>query len=209
MTNVVRRNIDNRSFKFATSEESASKSIGELKAGCEIFGISKGQFSKIDIIKHCIKHIGACDVVVATWTASNADISSAEMLLKNKDILSLKLMLDRSFPTRQPKYFEKLIKLKGVGVQFCLGNSHAKFVTLRNDNWNIAIRTSMNLNKNRRIESFEISDSKALCDYLDEVVNFCLENQEKSSTQILNEFKVKGSNIKVDKVATQEKLGAW
>lgn len=45
--------------------------------------------------------------------------------------------------------------------------SHAKFVTLRNDDWNLAIRTSMNLNENERLELLEISDDPALADFLD------------------------------------------
>lgn len=209
MPDVVKRKNVSRSFHFATNEELASKAIGKIEPGCEIFGISKGQFSKIDIIKHCLNEIGVCDVSIATWTAANSDISVAEMLLKNAKINSCIFMLDRSFPTRQPKYFKKLLSLQGETLKFCLGNSHAKFVTLRNDQFNLAVRTSMNLNKNRRIETFEISDSPELCDYLDKTIKFCMDNQDKKSTQILNEFSLGTKNIKDDNCTVQIKIGAW
>jgi hypothetical protein len=44
--------------------------------------------------------------------------------------------------------------------------SHAKFIAIRNDRWSIAVRTSMNLNENPRLENIEISDDAGLCAFL-------------------------------------------
>ena len=41
--------------------------------------------------------------------------------------------------------------------------NHCKFVVFKNENWNLVLRTSMNLNLNRRLEDFEISDCPKLC----------------------------------------------
>ena len=41
--------------------------------------------------------------------------------------------------------------------------SHAKFATITNARWNLAVRTSMNLNHNPRLENMEISDDPDLC----------------------------------------------
>jgi hypothetical protein len=49
--------------------------------------------------------------------------------------------------------------------------SHAKFATIRNDRWAIAVRTSMNLNENPRLENIEISDDPALCGFLESVAD--------------------------------------
>ena len=54
-------------------------------------------------------------------------------------------------------------------------NSHSKFILIKNDNWNIVIRTSMNLNENKRMENFEISDCKILYDYMVEIAKDVME----------------------------------
>lgn len=48
---------------------------------------------------------------------------------------------------------------------------HAKFAVMTNEKYHLAIRTSMNLNENRRIENFEISDDKLLADYLTSIID--------------------------------------
>jgi hypothetical protein len=50
---------------------------------------------------------------------------------------------------------------------------HAKFCTIKNENWNIVLRTSMNLNSNPRIENFEISDDLRFFEFFNEFVQQC------------------------------------
>ena len=40
---------------------------------------------------------------------------------------------------------------------------------IKNNDWNIVIRTSMNLNENKRLENFEISDCEILYNYLNDI----------------------------------------
>ena len=42
---------------------------------------------------------------------------------------------------------------------------HAKFFVIRNEKWNIVVRTSANLNKNLRLENFEIDENKDFADF--------------------------------------------
>lgn len=144
--------------------ESARKAIGEIYGGMEIYGLSKGQFSIINIVEEILKQTGAADVIISTWTAANAEIKKAEDFLGNGLINRLHFIVDRSFKTRQKKYYDMLIEKFGDIVSET--DSHAKFVLIRNESWDIVIRTSMNLNENKRLENFEISDDKALYDYL-------------------------------------------
>ena len=99
-------------------------------------------------------------------------------MLESKMILSLRFIVERSFLTRQPAYCERMRELFGDGsIRTC--RTHAKFMTVKNSKWNCAIRTSMNLNENPRLENIEISDDPALCGFLCAVVDelFC-ENAE-------------------------------
>lgn len=157
----------NREIRYLLANENAKQSIGEIYPNMEIFGLNKGQYSIINIIEIVLEQTGRADVIISTWTAAKAEIQKAKDFLKNGNINKLHFIVDRSFPTRQKKYYDQLIATFGDIVS--LTNSHAKFVLIRNDKWNIVIRTSMNLNENKRLENFEISDDKVLFDYLLEI----------------------------------------
>lgn len=148
----------------------ATDAIGTLEKGAEIYGLTMGQFSFIDVLVAVLRQTGPAHINIATWTAANADLTTAARLLENAEILSIRFVVDRSFLARQPAYCAKMRELFGDA---CIrpARSHAKFTTIRNDSWNIVIRTSMNLNLNPRMENFEISDDKALCDFMGLVVD--------------------------------------
>lgn len=158
----------NRLIRHGLGTESSDKLIGKLEPGIELFCLNKGQFSIINVIETILKQTGSANVIISTWTAANAEISIAEKFLENGNINKLHWIVDRSFKTRQPKYYDLLIEKFGDGV-ISETNSHAKFVLIYNDDWNIVVRTSMNLNENKRIEFFEFSDSKPLFDYVFEI----------------------------------------
>lgn len=143
---------------------SATDAIGDLTPGCEIFILTYGQFSLIDAIAALLKKTGPADVILSTWTAGHTDLTTCANLLDGPEITSFRMMVDRSFLTRQPGYCRRMIDLFGVD---CLRTwrAHAKFAVIKNDKWTLAIRTSMNLNTNPRLENLEVSDDPALCEF--------------------------------------------
>ncbi len=149
---------------------SAAKAIGSLDKNTDTFILTYGQFSLIDAIMVILDQTGSADVCISTWTAAHAHLDLSEELMASSDIRSLKMVVDRSFKTRQPKYFNRMVKLFGVN---CIREirTHAKFITVRNDNWDIVVRTSMNLNENPRLENLEISHDKGFADFFDEIVD--------------------------------------
>jgi hypothetical protein len=148
---------------------SAAAAIGPIEHGCEIYGISKGQFSLIEILEHVLDHTGPADVVISTWTAAGADLAYTHKLLTDGRVRDCRWLVDFSFPSRQPAYCQALRDRFGDGAIACTAN-HAKFILVQNNEWAIVLRTSMNLNWNRRLESFEISDDRELCDWLGHIV---------------------------------------
>ena len=144
--------------------------LGPIEPGYEIFGLTMGHFSLVDILEHVLKSTGPADVTISTWTAANADIGFANALLSNGSIKSLRFVVDSTFPTRQPAYCAALREAFGNDAIRTTKN-HAKFVLVTNREWNIVIRTSMNLNENRRMETFEISDCPAMATFLHSVVD--------------------------------------
>lgn len=167
----VRREGVVREFRHGTRGESAARCIGPVTKGCEIFGLTKGDFSMIDILRHVVREIGACRVDVGTWTAANAEIKQAFDLLSDGNIQTMRFLVGRSFPQRQPKYYAALRQKFGVG-SVRMARFHAKFILLENDEFSVAVRTSMNLNLNQRIEFYELSEGTAISGYLRSIVDY-------------------------------------
>jgi hypothetical protein len=106
--------------------------------------------------------------VVSTWTAAAAEIDFAHALLADGRLLSLRFVVDFSFPRRQPEYCAALRERFGDAA-IRITKNHAKFCLIENDGWSLVIRTSANLNRNRRLENFEISDDPGMAAYVREV----------------------------------------
>ncbi len=183
MDQVTKRANVGRVVRRTVARASAAEVIGELTPGCEIFGLSKGQFSLVDIIEHVLKYTGPASVLLSTWTAANADLTAANAdltfayeLLRNGSITAIRFVVDFSFPTRQPEYCAALREKFGDDA-VRVTKTHAKFVVIRNAAWAVVIRSSMNLNENRRLESFEISDCRQMADFCEEVVDALFQSQ--------------------------------
>ena len=163
----------------AVKTGSANEAIGKLGAGCEIFTLTYGQFSLIDALCAILEQTGPANITLSTWTAADADLRRAEHLLRSADILSMRYIVDRSFATRMPHYCRAMRELFGDD---CIRTtrSHAKWSTVINDTWNLAIRTSMNMNHNPRLETIEISDDPALCEFLASVADDIFAEQQPS-----------------------------
>lgn len=157
-----------RELRRSLTLKTAAEHIGHLSPGIELFGVTKS-FSLIDAIEHLLNEAGPSHVTLATWSAANADLAHAHKLLTNGAILSFRLVTDFSFQARQPAYCAGLRQRFGdasVRVTKC----HLKCCILRNDQWNLTLRTSANLNENLRLESYELSDDRDLADYFEQIV---------------------------------------
>lgn len=166
---IRRENKPKRTVRRTFNAASAAESVGPILRGIEIYGISKGQFSLIELIEHCLAATGPADLTISTWSAANADLAHTQGFLMDGRVRSCRWLVDFSFPSRQPAYCRQLRERFGDANIVCTAN-HAKFVLIRNAEWNLTIRTSMNLNLNRRLESFEVSDDPELAAWLQEIV---------------------------------------
>jgi hypothetical protein len=178
MTETHRRQTfeDKRIIRRDLAARTVADAIGPITKGSEVYGVSKGQFSLIDLITYCLEAAGPADVVISTWTAANADLKFAYKLMTAGTILNLRFLVDFSFPSRQPAYCAALRETFGDDC-IRISKNHAKFVLIRSSAYNLVIRTSMNLNENRRLESFEISDDKNMADFLEEIITELFDTQ--------------------------------
>ncbi len=132
-----------------------SEAFEGLADGCSIHGLSDGTWSLIDGIEELLDRCGPSDVTVSTWTAANADIERAEGLLQDGRIKTLRLLVDRSFESRQPRYCGRARHLFGDQA-LRVWNSHAKFVLVLSGKIDVLYTTSANLNANKRLENFTL-----------------------------------------------------
>jgi hypothetical protein len=140
---------------------SAAVCLEGFDRGTLLCGLTKGQFSLLDLIRAVIAITGPADVTLSTWTAGIRDVETLAWLVEGQQIKSLRLIVDRSFPSRQPKYCSRLLSLFGQEA-ILMTMTHAKFVIVKSEGWSVVIRTSMNLNKNRRFEQFDVDDDPDL-----------------------------------------------
>lgn len=148
----------------------ARDTLRDFDKGREVYVMTYGQFSIMDAVEAVLEKTGPADVSIATWTAASADLSRSAEHMKNNLIRSLRFLVDRSFLTRQASYAAQLIQLFGEGAVRTT-RSHAKFVTICNDEWSVVMPTSMNLNENRRLEFLHVVDDSGLCGFFNAVVD--------------------------------------
>lgn len=148
----------------------ASDAIGKLEPGQDVYILTYGQFSLIDALSVILDQTGPADVVMSSWTAGDAHLEEAAHMMEAMAIRDFRMIVDRSFKTRQPAYFRRMRELFGV---YCVREirSHAKFIVVTNERWSVVVRTSMNLNENPRFENIEISVDAAFAQFMLGVVD--------------------------------------
>lgn len=138
--------------------------VKDMKAGSRIIGLTRGQFSLIDLIHSVLKKIGPSHVICATWSAGIKDAHQVKWMVDTNLIQSFQIVTDHSYVTRQKKYALALEELFGA-KNIRTSEIHAKFVLIQNGQHFICIRTSMNLNANKTCETFEIDNDKEIYDF--------------------------------------------
>lgn len=172
-----------KGFRFKQSElgvfnSTADQAVEYLVKDYRLIGLTRGQFSLIDLIHSCLKKTGPAKVICCTWSAGIKDANQVRWMLNSNLLESFTLVTDHSFATRQKKYALAIEDLFG-SENIRTSEVHAKFVLIHNDNWKIAIRTSMNLNANKTCETFEIDESKEIFDFYFNFVKSTFENTPK------------------------------
>ncbi len=149
------------SRKRVSKIANAADTLAGFGHGTEVDVLTFGQFSIIDAIEAVLDITGPASVTLATWTAAEFDLSQIEAQLLRARITDLRLIIDRSFVSRQPR-FVGLIHDRFGADSVRSTRTHAKFVVIHNVEWSVVIRTSMNLNHNPRLEYMQVVDDTDL-----------------------------------------------
>ncbi|OQC35661.1 MAG: hypothetical protein BWX63_02305 [Bacteroidetes bacterium ADurb.Bin041] len=137
--------------------QNSDLAIKDFDKSNRVCGLTNGAFSLISLIDSVLKKTGKANVIISTWSAGLYDVGVMNELILSGRVDDFKIILDRSFKTRQKNYavtIEDLFSPENIRTT----NTHSKFVLIWNDDWNVCIRSSMNLNENKRCENFDIDN---------------------------------------------------
>lgn len=148
----------------------ASEAIGEIKKGSDTYILTFGQFSLIDALLVILDQAGPSSVVLSTWTAADAHLERTAEMIEAAKITDFRMIVDRSFETRQPKYCHNMRKKFGAECLRAI-RTHAKFMIVRSPKLDVVVRTSMNLNENPRLENIEISEGKEFAEFFQSITD--------------------------------------
>jgi len=149
---------------------SAREALGTLTHGQDVFILTYGQFSLIDLLVAILDQTGPADVTISTWTAADAHLQRSRELLESSQIRTMRWIVDQSFETRQPEYCYHMRQLFGADCIRAI-RTHAKFMIIRNDQWDVVVRTSMNMNENPRLENAEVAEDSEFAAFFSRVAD--------------------------------------
>lgn len=178
------------------NKKMAASSIGDIENGDNILILTSGDYSLIDAVNHILDYTGPADIDWATWTQGVYDQGMAYKLFNDGRIKSVRWLVDPSMFQRRAELSGAMIERFGVD-SFRAVSIHAKFVSIRGENFSVAIRTSMNMNENKKCEHLEITAcgdmAEFLKNYTDSVFSaYTYENKSNSRKvfqQILSEYR--------------------
>jgi hypothetical protein len=157
-------------------DENARAALAGFDKDTRIVGLTNGAFSLISLVSESLKVIGPAHFCISTWSAGFYDISAVQELIESGNLLSVRVVIDRSFKTRLSQYSASLIEVFGE-ENIRTTNTHSKFVLLENEEWKVVILSSMNLNENKRSENFDIQHDPEVFEMLNSFVDDLFKGQ--------------------------------
>jgi len=168
-----------RSRKSVEAFKSAADCIGSIESDMAVFAVTRGQFSMIDAVQHCLAQMGPCKLSIWTWCIADYEIETFESLLASRSITEATLVIDRAgeqqvSKTRTFRASEDKASRQGQlltrwrnkfgpkSIKVVL--NHAKIATLDNGTHKVVVRGSMNLNHNPRFEQLDVTEGAGVFD---------------------------------------------
>ena len=150
-------------------KETATQAIEGLEPGVDLFGLTAGQFSLVELLDAILGVTGPAKRTLSTWTAARADADKVLEFLRSGRATSARFLLDVSFRQRQPGIAKVMQETFGKdSIRVC--RNHSKFALAEADGWTLTLKTSMNLNRNARLEDFDLTTDPELFHFLDDYV---------------------------------------
>ena len=147
-----------RRAQAALHLEYAALALAGFERGAHLFGLTKGQFSLIDLAAAVLHRTGPADVSVWTWCIAEYEVQAVSAFIADGRIRRFRMVIDWAGAQRDMPLVGDLQHRFGADC-IRVTKTHAKIVQIATDDgWRVTIRGSMNLNANPRFEQFDVSD---------------------------------------------------
>jgi hypothetical protein len=144
MTDTRTKRAVRRRARAIETFGSAAEAIGPITADTNLFLVTRGQFSMIDMIRHVLADVGPAAVSLWTWAIADYEVEVLGGLMADRNVTAARLVLDRSAEHRN-----------APTVRVC--KNHAKIARVWTADLRVLIRGSMNLNFNPRFEQADLT----------------------------------------------------
>lgn len=151
-------------------KQNAVDAIAPLTREVEIYGLTKGQFSLLDLLKAVLAKTGPASMDLSTWTANRKEALELAAMKQRGELVAVRWLVDMTFCRRDPEATAAIRQDFGADA-IRVAHVHAKFALFYNETWKLFLRTSMNLNMNPRTEDFHLAHDPELFDFIHGVMN--------------------------------------
>jgi len=151
-------------------KQNAVDAIAPLTREVEIYGLTKGQFSLLDLLKAVLAKTGPASMDLSTWTANRKEALELAAMKQRGELVAVRWLVDMTFCRRDPEATAAIRQDFGADA-IRVAHVHAKFALFYNETWKLVLRTSMNLNMNPRTEDFHLAHDPELFDFIHGVMN--------------------------------------
>lgn len=157
-----------RDARAVESFASAKDAIGPLSDDTNLFLVTRGQFSMLDMIRHVLDELGAAELSVWTWAIADYEIDAMAGLIADRRVTRARLIVDRSAEQRNTAILNTWRQQFGPdAVRVC--KNHAKIARVWTPTRRVLLRGSMNLNFNPRFEQADITVNGADFDLVTQI----------------------------------------
>ena len=191
---------------------SARQALGYWEEGYDYEINTNGEFSLLDVILVLLERTGPADVSISTWSAGLYDVEVANRFMNTGLIRSIRFVLDVSFKNNGGSRGYSTLLMDMFGEE-CIRTTrtHAKFVTITNDEFKLSISSTANLNENKRLEIFHFSDDPARAAWYLGIVDELFQDVKPgwnpdSGAPALGRLDPSGTKMKTGKVAKVGRL---
>ncbi len=156
-----------RRKRAVESFRSAAETIGPVEKDMSLFAITRGQFSMVDAVLHCLEACAPAKLSIWTWRIADYEVDVFRQLADSKQIVAGTLVIDHSARGASGGRGSKadhgleLIDLwrsrfGASSVRYVV--NHSKIAIVEGNGLRLLLRGSMNLNFNPRFEQLDITE---------------------------------------------------
>jgi hypothetical protein len=177
---MARKRAALRELRDARRDQAAAAAFAGLdRDGGEIYGLTRGQFSLVDVLEALLAKTGPARLHLCTWTATGPHVARLVAALRDGRILAGRFLVDVSFTRRCPQEAAAIREAFGFN-SIRVTRTHATFSVIENDDWKLALRCSANLNANPRAEHYEVGHDPELAAFLLAAMDDCWRSQDRA-----------------------------